>query len=240
MTRSTPRPVRVRTRRADEVQRRIKQLILDRSLGAGDPMPTEFELMDELDVSRNSLREALKALQAVGIVEIRHGFGMYVGHRSLGALVDELTFHGRMSINAGRSDLAHLVQVREILEQGLIEKVIAEASGPDLAELGEAIGRMDSEAAAGFVTPEADRHFHDMLYRPLGNPLISQLLGAFWDIHHELQDELGPINEPAESVAGRHREIYRAVLDRDTPRAAAAMSRHFDGIRTRLAALPDV
>lgn len=234
MTRSTRRPARTRTSRTDEVQQRIKQLILDRGLRAGDPMPTEFDLMDELDVSRNSLRESLKALQAVGIVEIRHGFGMYVGHRSLGALVAELTFHGRMSINAGRSDLANLVQVREVLERGLIEQVIAQAAATDLAELQAAVERMDAEAAAGFVTPDADRTFHDVLYRPLDNPLVNQLLGAFWHIHHELQHELGPVNEPARSVAGRHREIYQAVLDRDTPAAVAAMGRHFEGIRTRL------
>jgi DNA-binding FadR family transcriptional regulator len=239
MTRSTRRPARLRTSRTDEVQQRIKALILDRGLRAGDPMPTEFDLVDELDVSRNSLREAIKALQAVGIVEIRHGFGMYVGQRSLGALVDELTFHGRMSINAGRSDLVHLVQIREVLERGLIEQVIAQAGEPDLAELAGAINRMDTEAATGFVTPDADRHFHDMLYRPLGNPLVDQLLGAFWDIHHELAHELGPVNEPATSVAGRHREIYQSVLRRDAPGAIAAMSRHFDGIRQRLAALPD-
>lgn len=239
MTRTTRRPARARTSRTDEVQQRIKQLILDRGLHAGAAMPTEFELMDELDVSRNSLREALKALQAVGIVEIRHGFGMYVGHRSLGALVDELTFHGRMSINAGRSDLAHLVQVREVLERGLIEQVIGQAAPEDLAALGASIERMDAEASTGFVTPDADRHFHEVLYNPLGNPLVSQLLRAFWDVHHELQDELGPVNEPASSVAARHREIYQAVRDRDVSAAVTAMERHFEGIRTRLAALPD-
>ena len=239
MTRSDRRPpIRTRTSRTDEVQQRVKALILDRGLVGGDAMPTEFELMDELDVSRNSLREALKALQAVGIVEIRHGFGMYVGHRSLGALVDELTFHGRMSINAGRSDLAHLVQIREILECGLIEQVISSAADSDLDDLREAINRIDTEATTGFVTPEADRHFHDILYRPLGNPLVSQLLGAFWDIHHKLSDELGPIDEPAYSVAARHREIYQAVLARDTRAAVAAMRGHFDGIRGRLDDVP--
>jgi DNA-binding transcriptional regulator YhcF (GntR family) len=150
--RTRGRATRGRSSRTEEVQQAIKQLILERGLASGDPMPTEFELVEELDVSRNSLREALKALQAVGIVEIRHGFGMYVGSMSLGALVDELTFHARMSKRQGRDDLAHLVDVREVLERGLVEQVIDRHLLSDTTELDEIMRRMDAEAAAGQVT----------------------------------------------------------------------------------------
>jgi DNA-binding FadR family transcriptional regulator len=60
---------------ARDLQERIKKLIIDRRLASGAPLPTEPELMEYLGASRNSVREALKALQAMGIVEIRHGFG---------------------------------------------------------------------------------------------------------------------------------------------------------------------
>src|SRR5579875_2681504 len=72
-TRRPDRPPRVQPTRAKVLHERLKELILESNLSAGDPMPTEFELMESLNVSRNSLREALKALQAVGIVEVRHG-----------------------------------------------------------------------------------------------------------------------------------------------------------------------
>ncbi|MEW2352316.1 FCD domain-containing protein [Spirillospora sp. NPDC029432] len=223
-----------RASRTEEVQQRIKQLILERGLAVGDPMPTEFELVEELDVSRNSLREALKALQAVGIVEIRHGFGMYVGRMSLGALVDELTFHARMSRRQGRDDLAHLVDVREILERGLIEQVIDRGLTAGSPELDEIVRRMEAEAAAGEVTPETDRLFHELLYKPLGNPIVSQLLGAFWDVYRTLQHDLPPVVQEAADVAQRHRDIYDALLAGDRTAAAAAMAAHFRGIRVRL------
>ncbi len=63
---------------ARDLQEQIKKLIVDRRLPSGAPLPTEPELMEHLGASRNSVREALKALQAMGIVEIRHGFGTYV------------------------------------------------------------------------------------------------------------------------------------------------------------------
>ncbi|QFG22783.1 FadR/GntR family transcriptional regulator [Actinomadura sp. WMMB 499] len=223
-----------RNSRTEEVQQRVKQLILERGLAVGDPMPTEFELVEELDVSRNSLREALKALQAVGIVEIRHGFGMYVGSMSLGALVDELTFHARISKRQGRDDLAHLVDIREILERGLIDQVIDRGLNSGTSELDEVMRRMEAEASAGQVTPETDRLFHELLYRPLANPIVNQLLGAFWDVYRTLQHDLAPVVQEADDVAQRHRDIYDALRAGDRTAAAAAMAAHFRGIRDRL------
>lgn len=232
--RPAKRAGKTRTSRADEVQQQIKQLILDRGLAAGDPMPTEFELVDELDISRNSLREALKALQAVGIVEIKHGHGMYVGSMSMAALVDELTFHARMSLPRGQAELAHLVDIREVLERGLIEQVIDRAPDGDDAEVEQVLIRMAAEAAAGSVTPETDRRFHELLYRPLANPIVEQLLSAFWDVYHTFEHELVPMRESSQDVVQRHREIYEALRRLDRPAAHAAMTEHFHGIRERL------
>lgn len=232
--RTRGRATRGRSSRTEEVQQRIKQLILERGLAVGDPMPTEFELVEELDVSRNSLREALKALQAVGIVEIRHGFGMYVGTMSLGALVDELTFHARISKRQGRDDLAHLVDVREVLERGLIEQVIDRGLQAGNTELDEIMRRMDAEAGSGQVTPETDRIFHELLYKPLANPIVNQLLGAFWDVYRTLQHDLAPVEQEAADVAQRHRDIYEALRAGDRGAATAAMAAHFRGIRDRL------
>ena len=61
-------------------QERIKQYIVDNALRPGDPLPTEFDLSRSLGISRNSLREALKALETIGVVETRHGLGSFVGH----------------------------------------------------------------------------------------------------------------------------------------------------------------
>ncbi|WP_309238477.1 FadR/GntR family transcriptional regulator [Actinoplanes aureus] len=224
-----------RPSRTDEVQQQIKHLILERGLTAGDPMPTELELLEEINVSRNSLREALKALQAVGIVEIRHGFGMYVGTMSLVSLVDELTFHGRMSLQAGRNDLRHLVQIREVLESGLIQQVIRErGTGAAGDELTGVMEQMEAEARAGAVSAETDKRFHELLYQPLGNPLVIQLLAAFWDVYHALHAELDEADETPAEIAARHRRVYDAVRAGDVEESIAALNEHFSGIRRRL------
>jgi DNA-binding FadR family transcriptional regulator len=237
-----PAPSRSRRlSRAIEVQEAVKEIIVRRGLAAGDPLPTESELMQELDIGRNSIREALKALQAVGIVDIRHGFGMFVGEMSLNGLVDELAFHSRISPQDESNHLAHLTDIREILENGLAWRLIDRHGGADLAGMlspaREVIERMEEESLVGAVKPETDRLFHDLLYRPLGNPLVGRLLGAFWQVYYQLSDELGTPDEAPEQVARKHRDIYEAVIAEDREAVAAAMSAHFAGIRTRLARL---
>ncbi|MEO3747638.1 FadR/GntR family transcriptional regulator [Plantactinospora sp. B5E13] len=232
---------RRRLSRAVEVQEAVKVLILERGLTAGDPLPTESELMEELGIGRNSVREALKVLQALGIVEIRHGFGMFVGRMSLSGLVDELAFHSRITLQEERNHLGHLIEIREILESGLAQRLIDGHGGDDLVgrltPARELIERMEAEARVGAVTPETDRLFHDVLYRPLGNPLVGQLLGAFWEVYHQLGDDLGPPDEAPADVARKHRDIYTAVITGDRPAAEAAMRAHFAGVRERLARL---
>ena len=84
------------------LQSDILELILERDLVPGDPLPTENELTAALGVGRNTLRESLKALQALGVIEIRHGFGMFVAPSNFDALTDGLTFRGRLSTRTAR------------------------------------------------------------------------------------------------------------------------------------------
>lgn len=233
---------RGRQSRAVEVQEAVKRIILQRGLAAGDPLPTESDLMAELGIGRNSVREALKVLQAVGIVDIRHGFGMFVGKMSLNGLVDELAFHSRMTMASAASEernhLGHLIEIREVLESGLVVRLIEQGATPgQLAAALAAIEDMEKEAQVGDISPETDRLFHDVLYRPLGNPLVSQLLSAFWEVYHQLRDDLGTPDETPADVARKHRDIYAAVLAGDQAAAVTAMRAHFDGVRSRLARL---
>lgn len=220
---------RRRPSRSAEVQQAVKDLIHEKRLAAGDPLPTESELMDELGIGRNSVREALKALQAVGIVDIRHGFGMFVGRMSLTGLVDEVAFHSRRSVE---DHLGYLIEIREVLESGLVRRLIDQRL--DTGAAAAVVDRMDAEAAVGEVSPETDRLFHDVLYRPLRNPLVGQLLGAFWDLDHLLRDDLGGPDEPPADVARKHRDIHAAVTAGDRDAAVAAMRAHFEEVRARL------
>lgn len=234
--RPAPRRPPVARHRANgsDLQDRIKQLILSEGLVPGDAMPTEIELVERLDAGRSSVREALKALQAVGIVEIRHGFGMYVGEMSLSGLIDGLAFQSQFALDGGRRDLTHLTDIREVIENGMLAKLLANGTPPDLTAVESVLATMKEEAKHGPVLPDTDRMFHEALYQSLGNPLLGPLLGAFWNVSNQAQSVYGTSDERPEDTVRRHAAIYRAVKSADLPRALKAMSQHFKGVRTRL------
>ncbi|MGN6200476.1 FadR/GntR family transcriptional regulator [Humibacter sp.] len=223
-----------RTSLVTEVQDAIKDLIYERHLKPGDPLPTEHELAETLGVSRNSLREALKVLEATGVVVIRRGFGMAVGEMSLRALISELVFHARLSAQEGTKELRDLMDLRASLEGALIVRAMESMKRDDLDKIDAAVVAMERAASEGRFSPPDDRVFHELLYRPLDNPFISQLLAAFWDVFDLLQDHLPrSIQTPAE-IAAQHREIYEALLREDGEAAANALQAHFKGIEQRL------
>ncbi|NGO79318.1 FadR family transcriptional regulator [Streptomyces sp. YC504] len=219
---------------ASDIQERIKKLIIDRRLPSGASLPTEPELMALLGVSRNSVREALKALQAMGIVEIRHGFGTYVGPMSVAPMIEGLTFRTVAGHYRGEDSLLQLLELREAVETGLIARLAGSVPATDLAELDALIERMEREAADGEVAAETDRAFHATLYRGLGNLLLGEVLEAFWDAFHNVRTDLVDVPQDPKVTCRQHREILDAVRSGDVIRAEQAIREHFGNIRTRL------
>lgn len=228
--------------RSRALQQEIIDLIHARHLHPGDPMPTEFELVEALGVGRNTVREALKVLQATGIVDVRHGYGMFVAEAGLSAVSVPLEFHARLSLRSAGHEALELVDVRQALESGLIGTAMKAMTPADLEALRAAVEDMEEAAGAGRPLTEADHRFHSAIFAPLGNGLLSHLLEAFWRaytrLHEELEDEHSRLGEDGAAAlsgtASAHRRIYEAVAAGDAENAARLMERHFDGIRSRI------
>jgi DNA-binding FadR family transcriptional regulator len=217
------------------LQAEIMELILERELDAGDPLPTEHELSAALGVGRNTLRESLKVLQALGVIEIRHGFGMFVAPSNFDALTDGLTFRGRLSLRHHGQEALQLVDVRQALEAGLIAAAMDLMTPEHLMAVEESVLRMEELADAGANFIEADADFHRQLFEPLDNALLVSLLGVFWQVYRRLHVELGGTEDvDLVETAAVHRGIYDAVSTGDKVLAAQLLNAHFDGIRLRI------
>jgi DNA-binding FadR family transcriptional regulator len=216
------------------LQSDIMELILDRELEPGDALPTENELCLSLGVGRNTLRESLKVLQALGVIEIRHGFGMFVAPSNFESLADGLIFRGRLSLRHHGLEARQLVDVRQALEAGLIGSAMDETTAEQLAAIEESVIRMEQSAAAGEAFVEADAEFHRRLFEPLNNELLLNLLGVFWKVYRKIYTEVGPGVEDLPAIAALHRNIFSAVAAGDKAAAARELASHFDGFRRRI------
>jgi len=218
----------------ERLQEAIKQFILSRELHPGDPLPTETELMELMGSSRNALREAMKALQALGYVEIRHGYGTYAGALPLSPLQDFLSFRLRRSMSKDLKEVSDLLQLREAFEVGMATDVMRAHQLGGIEELTRIVGAMQKKASAGEYFPKEDLDFHVELYRPLQNAMINELLEVFWRTFHMIDPELpGPHYGPMQAWAW-HDGLLRALERGDTDLYRSRMREHFDGIRIRL------
>ncbi|MFJ2893455.1 FadR/GntR family transcriptional regulator [Streptomyces sp. NPDC087218] len=220
---------------AQDLERRLKELILERRLAPGDALPTEAELMELFGVGRVSVREALKGLQAMNVVEIRRGSGTFVGSLSLSPFAEGLAFRAAVRHRRGEPGLLELMKVREALETGLIGAVAAGIPDGDLDVLRGLAAEMGAEArTGGRVARGTDRAFHLALYASLDNHLLSEVLDAFWAAMDRVREDLDDGHQDPVVTCAQHHEIVEAVAAADGERAVRAMRTHFDGIRTRL------
>ncbi|MCL7458738.1 FadR family transcriptional regulator [Micromonospora sp. MSM11] len=221
--------------RRQEVATRIKEYILRNRLKPGNLLPTEIELCDAVGASRSSVREAVKILSALDIVEVRHGHGTFVGRMSLNALVESLAFRGLLSGEEDHHVLGQVVDVRQTLEQGLAAQAIDVLGEEHRAELSALADEMENLAAQGRDFLEVDRAFHLKLMEPLGNDLILQLTEAFWQVQAIVAPTLRTEPEDRVITAQRHRAIVDAVAAGDPAGLRSAIAEHYAPIRASIA-----
>ncbi len=206
----------------------IKDLILAEGLQPGDPMPTETALCDRLGISRSSVREAIRTLASLDIVEVRHGHGTFVGGLSLAPLVNGLIFRARSDAHEDLRTLREVLEVRIALDLAMAERLVAEYTGTEDDSLASLVQAMSEKAAVGELFIDEDRAFHHLLLEKVDNTLISELVGAFWTIHTDLQPHLGvaPGTDIVET-ARAHGQMLEAVQAGDADAYREAVLAHY-------------
>lgn len=206
----------------------VKELILNRGLRPGDPLPTEADLAELLEVSRANLREAIRTLVTLDILEVRHGTGTFVGQLSLRPLVEGLTFKGILLPGNDSETLREVVEVRVALDLALAPAMVARLTGEDVPELRVHCDEMDAALMDSERFAAADRAFHLELAERFGNELYGQLVAAFWDVHTIVAPKLGvPTIRDVAETAQAHRALLDAAVRGDLEGYLAAVHDHY-------------
>lgn len=214
------------------VQDEIKAYIIQNSLLPGDSLPPETELCELLGVSRNSVREAVKSLETLGIIEARPGAGLYVSDFSFDPLLQQLGY----GILFDHKQLTDIIDVRFHLEHGMIDRAVRAATPEQVAQLQAILEEMRTAAENGLYSAEADRDFHRVLWANVDNTIVGKILDVFWVIFRQAQAR-SAIPDPPQPLATyqRHVPIVAALAQRDIEAARSAMEQHYVGIYERLA-----
>lgn len=191
-------------------------------------MLTEAELVEELGVSRSNVREAVRTLVALDILDVRHGTGTFVGEMSMRPLVDAMIFRGEIAGDHNASLLEEIVEVRMGLDQALAPRVLERLAGADTAPLQECVREINESAQRGANFADVDRRFHLLLAKELGNSLYSQLVAAFWDIHMAITPSFKAEWHDIKATAAAHERMLAAALAGDLESYETAVFEHYE------------
>jgi len=213
------------------VQDEIKSYIIQNALEPGDSLPSEVELAQQLEVSRNSVREAVKALETLEIVEARSGAGLFVGNFSFDSLLDNLGY----GILFHMKELADILEVRFHVEYGMVERAIEAVTPEQIERLDEILEDMRALVEQGNYEAENDRLFHQILWANVDNQVVQKILDVFWGIFWQAR-ERAFIPEPVDLMKTyqRHVRILDALKKEDVAALQESMVFHYEGIKERL------
>ncbi|HHT7855532.1 FadR/GntR family transcriptional regulator [Pasteurella multocida] len=216
------------------LQEKIKALIIRRKMKSGDLMPTENELIDLFGVSRSSLREAIKSLEALHILDIHHGIGTFVGTSSLIPMIRGLTFYAQLHLQDNLKSILDILDVREILQYGFAPIALQKINAEEVLQLQSLVRLLEENAQQGQFSINEEQQIHLFMYQSVQNHLLTQYLDAFWQIYQQLDAELPAILISPTDLAMQYREWVDAIEARDLERVQRAVLYYFQAIRQRL------
>ncbi|MCW2805494.1 MAG: GntR family transcriptional regulator, transcriptional repressor for pyruvate dehydrogenase complex [Propionibacteriaceae bacterium] len=198
-------------------------MIASGRLGAGQRFPIESHLCEELGVSRSSLREAVRMLAALGVVEVRQGAGTYVSQLQAADIVSSLTLTVGLLPLEG---LLEIYELRRVLEGHAASQAAARRTDEFVVEMEALLVELEA-CTDPDETAELDHRFHAMFASAAGNPTLASLLGVFRSRSRNYQIFTFPSGPEIKRVSDEgHRAIANAISARDAGAAASAASAH--------------
>jgi DNA-binding FadR family transcriptional regulator len=213
-----------------ELQERLKEYILANKLKAGDSLPTEAQLADQLGVSRAAVREGLRSLESLGLIYSRRGEGRYVRGFNLDPILENLHY----SLLFDLEDVREMIEIRERLETGFIGDAIGAMDAITLEELRDLVTEMRGRALTNEYFLDKDLDFHATIYRPVNNHVLSKLLDVFHAIYRNLRERSLLFTRNPLVEVGNHEEILCAIEARNVELARQLIHDHFSGIKQRV------
>ncbi len=222
-----------KTKLYEEVIQRIEEMIKTNQMQPGDKLQSEKELAAYFGVSRMAIREALSALQAAGLLEVKHGSGIFIRNVN-----EKLTNPLTLRLLTDKENLLNILELRKGLETEGAFLAALRADAADLSRLHECLEDMGKEIKNGGSAAQEDFKFHCALMKATHNPVYSNVFDTISNVFYEgllSSHEYFRVNQgPRLVVLDEHRLIYEAVKNKQPEKAREAMRKHLENVEEKL------
>lgn len=214
-------------RLSDKVAEMMLETILSRRLKPGDRLPSERELGEQFGVSRTVVREAVRALAAKGVIEVRSGSGLRVAAVAPSTVSESMG----LFLHGATLDYLKVHEIRAMLEVQMAGAAAERATDEDVASMTEACERMEAVVDDVEAAALADVEFHRAIARSTHNELYLVLLDAIGDALVEIRRANLAVPHVGSETIAAHRRILERIQTRDAEGARAAMSAHLQHVQ---------
>jgi GntR family transcriptional repressor for pyruvate dehydrogenase complex len=209
----------------EEVAKQIERLIL-KKLKPGDKLPAERELAEMLRVSRSSVRDAIRGLELMGLVEPRQGAGTIVREVSADSLVNPFA----NALKRRRELVSELLDFRKMLEPPLAARAATHATLDQITEMEEILQRQAEKQNVGEAAVAEDAEFHYSIALASDNSVVLKVLDILMDLLRETRERSLQLPGRSQKSLAGHRRIMAAIKRHDAEAAKAAMRRHIEDV----------
>jgi len=211
-----------KTRVSEEIIAQVRDLITSGRLKVGDRLPAERELANTLQVGRSTVREAIRALESLGILEARPGEGTFLVSNPSDVRPDPITANAFKSWENQRK----LFEVRMVIEPDLAALAARRASFEQIAKMREILREQEAAVKRGETGIKPDTTFHFLLAEAAGNEILLRIMDSLMDLLRKTREASLQTSGRSLRSMKQHKAVLRAIETRDPVAAEKRMREH--------------
>ena len=214
----------------DRIISRITNVIINGELLPGQKIPTETELSESMQVSRNSVREAIKVLEAMGVLIIKRPEGTFVAEGFSDKMLDPMVYG--LILEGG--DTKYLIELRRLLDVGVLNLAVSNANQEDIEDLHKTHNyfcKIVKNHSSIEEILNADMHFHRTLEKAVHNPLIEKISAVVERLSRNtraLATENFVKNNESDKLCKLHQSILNVLINRDKAMIDNVIDQHYE------------